>query len=490
MKKLILSVLAFAIALAAGEGAYAQDKTRQEKLTEHVYYFASDSLHGRKAGTPDADKAAQYIVYEFEKAGLKPYFADGWYDPFSASPYPGEYKNVVGLIEGSDPALKNEYIVLGAHYDHLGIKKGKIYNGADDNASGTAALIEVARVLSENRSKLGRSVIIAAFDAEEIGLFGSSHLASLLDKEETRVVMMMSIDMVGWLKTSGALKLEGVGTVRDGRKVFDEQASRISLVIDPKKFERSVFTATDTEGFARNGVPTLAVTTGLKSPYHKPEDDADLIDYEGLDKVTGYIADVTEVFSTEEGYLGTGRVAPKHRQEKDFNVKAGVLAGYNSTAFMFTEAAFNGKSILGYQAGAEVKFNMKNLGLQVQALYGRYNAYYPDRNDLFASALKYHQNQLTVPVNIVLQTRQSQTGSLYLGGGVHYLHVFDHSWTGVDGLFVPKTDQWGYNICLGMRLAGIVLEAQTLYSMGSIFEGTDVPGIQRVTSSLNLKYLF
>ena len=83
---------------------------------------------------------------------------------------------MVGVIEGSDPELKNEYIVLGAHYDHLGVRNGKVYNGADDNASGSAALIEVARELFSKRDSLRRSVIIAAFDAEELGLWGVQSL--------------------------------------------------------------------------------------------------------------------------------------------------------------------------------------------------------------------------------------------------------------------------------------------------------------------------
>ena len=99
--------------------------------------------------------------------------------PFNANGT--DYKNVVAVIEGSDPVLKDQYIVLGAHYDHLGVKKGQIYNGADDNASGSAAIIEIARALEPQRGSLKRSVVIAAFDAEELGLYGSNHLAARLD---------------------------------------------------------------------------------------------------------------------------------------------------------------------------------------------------------------------------------------------------------------------------------------------------------------------
>ena len=138
MKKLAICILPALMAVSIS--SFAQ--TRQERLTEHVYYFAADSLNGRAAGSEDAAKAAAYIVKEFESIGLKPFY-DDWYMPFTTKGV--NYKNVVAVIEGSDPVLKDQYIVLGAHYDHLGIKKGQIYNGADDNASGTAAVTEVAR---------------------------------------------------------------------------------------------------------------------------------------------------------------------------------------------------------------------------------------------------------------------------------------------------------------------------------------------------------
>ena len=146
-----LSICLLAAFMASTATTYSQ--TRQEKLTNHVYYFAADSLKGRAAGSEDAAKAAAYIVREFESIGLKPLYED-WYMPFSQKG--GNYKNVVAVIEGCDPALKDQYIVLGAHYDHLGIKKGEIYNGADDNASGTAAVIEIARALYPQRESLRR----------------------------------------------------------------------------------------------------------------------------------------------------------------------------------------------------------------------------------------------------------------------------------------------------------------------------------------------
>ena len=139
---------------------------QQERLTKHVYFLASDSLQGRGAGTIDADKAARYIVQQFEEIGVEPYFKEGFYQPFEKYGT-NTYKNIVGVIPGNDPVLKDDYIIIGAHYDHLGIRDNKIYNGADDNASGTATIIEMARILKSQQNSLKRSVIVVAFDAEE-----------------------------------------------------------------------------------------------------------------------------------------------------------------------------------------------------------------------------------------------------------------------------------------------------------------------------------
>lgn len=95
-------------------------QTQQDRLTQHVYYLASDSLRGRQAGSEDAAKAAAYIVGQYEEIGVKPFYEGGYYQPFKK--FDNEYKNVVAWIPGNDPMLKDEYIVIGAHYDHLGVR--------------------------------------------------------------------------------------------------------------------------------------------------------------------------------------------------------------------------------------------------------------------------------------------------------------------------------------------------------------------------------
>lgn len=508
----ILSAVLLALNLTS---LYAQtDTTRLARLRDHVYYLAADSLRGRKAGSPDAAKAAEYIVHEYESAGVKPLFREGWYDTFTLPGSSGvTFKNVVGLIEGSDPALKSEVIVLGAHYDHLGVKNDRIYNGADDNASGSAAVIEIARALSGTQTR--RSIIIAAFDAEEIGLHGSTHLAQRLDTLGFQVKLMMSVDMVGWLKAGKALQLTGVATIKDGRKILASQAGKTTIRIDARNFERSVFTATDTEGFARKGIPTLAVTTGTKSPYHKPEDDAELIDYEGLDQVTEYLSGLTEEMADRDYFNASGRLAPKHKAVSNYGINFAVVAGYSRNSLIFPDAAFDSKERLAWNAGIEAQLSLGYFGVVTQVLYDRFNALYPDVDDLFGSSHRFRMDEICVPLSLVIQTPRSATASAYLGGGAYYARMLSwgwdghkySSWTIYPGGFIqegeipsnplipthgfkPVSNQWGLIYTVGVRVANIQVGFLYLWQKGQLFKGSGAPEARRNSAMFQLKYIF
>lgn len=441
MNKLSFLILAVAVAVSATVSA----QTRQERLTKHVYYFAADSLNGRAAGSEDAAKAARYIVNEYESMGLKPLF-DDWYMPFTKNGK--DYKNVVAVIEGNDPDLKNQYIVVGAHYDHLGIKNGNVYNGADDNASGSASVMEIARALRSARNSLKRSVVIAAFDAEELGLFGSSALAAkMIDEEGMDVRLMMSVDMVGWYKASNSLTLMGVATIKDGRKIL--QSEKINLKL--KNFEWSPVTATDTEGFAKRHVPTLAVSTGLKSPYHKPEDDADLIDYEGLDKVTDYLTNLTLDVAQDANFASSGKIARKHSGVRPA-FEAGVYAGLGSSWLEFPNAAFNGKSGFSYGGGLSTQLNFgqsRRFGIKAEAMFTRESLYFPDESNLYESSLKYKGNRLTIPVELVYQGGGSNAA--YFGVGGFYSRRFKPT-LATDQTVMPEDFGLAYEF--GLKIGG------------------------------------
>ena len=171
----------------------------EASIKESIDYLASDELKGRKFGTPGIEKAAKYIQQKFKEANLKPYFTT-FQDSFSHKGKDGY--NMVGFKEGSDPKLKNEIIVLGAHYDHIGVLKGEqvvngdsIANGANDNAAGTASILELAKYFSAEETK--RSLLFVLFSAEEEGLVGSKHLAQKLAKQNAPIYLMLNFEMIG-----------------------------------------------------------------------------------------------------------------------------------------------------------------------------------------------------------------------------------------------------------------------------------------------------
>lgn len=467
-------------------------QTRQQRLRQHLYYLASDSLEGRLAGSEGGAKARQYVLNQYKEIGLKPYSGDGLFTFKPAKAMTsvmmgkGDLKNIIMMIPGNDPQLKNEYIVLGAHYDHVGVKGGKVYNGADDNASGSTALIEIARELYAHRSELKRSIIIAAFDAEEEGLFGSKAMVTMLDTNIDKVKVMMSIDMVGWLSANDALIIEGSSTLSGGKeamvKLADEQGMRLKL----KGFEHSIMTATDTEPFAKQGQrPTLAVTTGLKSPYHKPEDDADLIDYEGLDRICTYISELTLRWATDQTPLEpSGKVAPKHRiQLRPFEI--GPVVGFGSAGFRYPGSAFYGKTGLEGHIGIDSRFNFKKLSLQTEALFNIARMPKPNLdgttvNDIFDDYTKENHSSVFVPVSLLWNVTPS--GDLYLGAGANLRFLLNHT-------DIYNANLWGVHWTLGFRMGQIGFSAMVLHQLTPYYKDASKPKVTSIQSWFTISYM-
>lgn len=486
MRNLTIILRSAVCAFVAISAISASAQDRQQRLSDHVYYLASDTLQGRKAGTEFSRKAASYLISNYEEIGLKPFFKE-WTMPFSKDG--GQFANVVGVIEGNDPQLKDEYIVLGAHFDHLGVKKDQVYNGADDNASGSAALIEIARELYKNRENLKRSVIIAGFDAEELGLFGSTALADSLKKHGKNVKLMMSIDMVGWYSVSGKLQLEGTSTIKDGKTLIESEASKVGIVVDPVNFETSVMTATDTQGFALQKIPTLAVSTGLKSPYHKPEDDAELIDYSGLDKVSEYITGLTETVASDPDFSASGKVARKHLGRYRL-LEAGVVAGLGSTNFDFPKSAITGKGAFSYHAGLQLNYNFaKHFSIVTQGLYESSAAHFPAEDDAFNTSYRYKQQAVTVPV--LFQMHGTDIANYNFGIGPYYTHLLKDNGAQIPLTNVPPIEQNQFGICysFGFRVANLVWNVDVRSQLNPFFT-TETPaaGLRRAT--LTLGYIF
>jgi len=469
----------------------ASAQTREQRLKNHVYYLASDSLHGRKAGSEDAAKVADYLIAEYSAMGLKPLFKDGWKQQFRHEESPcGYFTNIAGIIKGHDPVLKNEFIVLGAHYDHIGTKKdGTVFNGADDNASGTATLLELTRELLRDSLSFKRSIIIAAFDAEELGLYGSTALAKKMKDEGLidKVKLMVSIDMVGWLEKGGHLTLEGTGTIKDGKKFLTDIAKGKDIDLKFKKFEGSILTATDTESFALCQTPTLAVTTGLKSPYHKPGDDAELIDYQGMDKICDYLADVTRSAAQNDSFAGSGRVASKHSNRfRPFEM--GIAAGMGSSNLSFKNSGISTGKAFSYSAGITSKINFsKFFGLRVDARYEQAASLFPVEDDLYNSKGKYTQHSLCVPACMVLQIKRG-VFSAFVGFGGFYRHKFDSKYSDkVVTEYPTRNNQFGTAFTFGFGLGKWTLEWSRLNNF-SQFSGTGVKARMRTAEVSIVKW--
>lgn len=283
---------------------FLSNAQQKENLRKDVYALSSDAFEGRKVGTPGGKAAREYIIAQLDSLSL-----DYSIQEFSE----GMGKNVIALIEAGNPLFKDEYILIGAHYDHLGVRNGKIYNGADDNASGSAVLLQLARLFKANKDKLDRNIIFVWFDAEEIGLVGSEYYASypLCVNKREEIKLMINLDMVGWYK-NGSLKIAGVKMLKGWETIFNQTERNIH--IDVSDFEKSFFTDSDHSSFASKEIPAITMTTGTKSPYHKPEDDAELIDYDGMDKICDFVYGLTINASAYPDLGFSGDIAYKHRK--------------------------------------------------------------------------------------------------------------------------------------------------------------------------------
>jgi peptidase M28-like protein/PDZ domain-containing protein len=214
--------------------------------------------------------------------------------------------NVVGTIEGSDPKLKREFIVIGAHYDHLGHGgesnsrapgSNEVHHGADDNASGVAGLLELARIFSAEKAKLRRSIVFVAFSAEESGLIGSNYYVNNPVVPLTDSVAMVNLDMIGRLR-EGKLSVGGIGTSAEFRQLVE------SLNGEKRGFALQLsedgFGPSDHSSFYAKQIPVLFFYTGVHEDYHRPSDTADKINYEGEAKVVDFAAAIVRAVDSKD----------------------------------------------------------------------------------------------------------------------------------------------------------------------------------------------
>ncbi len=255
------------------------------ELGHHVEVLADDSFEGREAGSRGGQAAGGYLVQALEENSLRPAGVDGgFYQTFG----PG-YRNVLGMIPGSDPKLKHEFILLGAHYDHVGYgtprnsfgPTGHIHNGADDNASGMSGLLEVMQAFSLLAEPPRRSILFAFWDGEEKGMLGSKQWVSSPTVPLKNVVFSFNADMIGRLRDQH-VEVYGARTAQGLRQLVSRQNITFGLDLD---FIWDVKPNSDHYSFFEHEIPFLMLHTGLHDNYHRPSDDAELINREGMQTV-------------------------------------------------------------------------------------------------------------------------------------------------------------------------------------------------------------
>lgn len=296
-------LLGFLLVVFAGNAGLAQSEITARELGRHIGFLAADQRQGRFPGTKGSRQTVRYIEKQFKRSGIRP-LQTGYFQPFAATlrvrqgqpvPAPVPTGNVVGLLRGSDPILQNEYIVLGAHYDHLGLggpsskaadTTAAIHNGADDNASGVAALLEIGQKLAAHRSELRRSVILVAFGAEEQGLLGSKYFTEHPPVPLDSVRIMLNMDMLGRLNAEQQVYMGGAASFPGGEALMKALGPPLGLTPIVNAYSVG---GSDHVSFFRKNIPVLGLHTGGHPEYHTPADDAALINLPGEARVAEYI---------------------------------------------------------------------------------------------------------------------------------------------------------------------------------------------------------
>ena len=267
------------------------------RMKSDVMTLTSDTFLGREVGSPGEKGAAIEIARQFEAAELVLMYPADRGQSFSYAISERDTlhsQNVVAIVEGWDPKLKHEYIVVGAHYDHLGHMvtnidskdSVQIFRGADDNASGVAVMLELARLVNMESINFRRSVIFVAFGGEEIGMTGSWYFANLGFEYIDKVVMMVNLDMVG--RGADRSSVDAYTIVRNAQLTgILNDVSDMPMMISPNIAESDYFPS-DHRYFSMKGISTVLFTTGLHSDYHSVRDTQEKLNFNVMEDIVQY----------------------------------------------------------------------------------------------------------------------------------------------------------------------------------------------------------
>lgn len=311
-------------------------------MKEDVSVLANDSLGGRKTGSDYEKKAAKYIAKRFEGLKLKPKGVNGFYQEFTFKASKNPHQEAEFTSETSDSTRTGENViayldngaentvVIGAHYDHLGMGgEGSLYregpaihNGADDNASGVAMMLHLADTLSKQNAPKNNNYLFMAFSGEEEGLLGSNYFVKHPTIDTKKVTYMINMDMVGRLNKENTLAVYGLGTSPIFKEVVNKNAGVLNIIENESGVGPS-----DHTSFYLADIPVLHFFTGQHEDYHKPSDDIEKVNFEGMKVVSEYIFNIIKDLDSQ-GKLAFQKTKNESEVVPDFKVTLGVVPDY------------------------------------------------------------------------------------------------------------------------------------------------------------------
>ncbi|AZQ59763.1 M28 family peptidase [Maribacter sp. MJ134] len=320
-------------------GSCKKEILKTVSLEEDVAFLASDSLKGRETGTPEELIAADYIRTRMENIGLQPKGNAGTYfqtftfkpktDPHSEVQFVNGDStitgtNVIGYIDNK----ADKTVIIGAHYDHLGMGgEGSLYaegeaihNGADDNASGVGILLRLAQKLRDTLT--GSNYTFIAFSGEEMGLLGSNYFSKNPTIDFTKANYMINMDMVGRLRENKTLSISGTGTAPVWGQVLNATNPGFKLVLNASGVGPS-----DHTSFYLQNIPALHFFTGQHKDYHKPSDDSEKLNYEGMEMIGDYILEIIAELD-DASKLSFRTTKNESEDVPRFKVALGVMPDY------------------------------------------------------------------------------------------------------------------------------------------------------------------
>lgn len=294
--------------------SYSQEVTKlkvsSSELKEWVQYLASDEMRGRANGSKEMKSAAEWIVQKFEENGVKPVTPDSGMIrnySFVFRQQTTSERNVIGIINGTDPSLKDQYIVLSAHFDHIGIRKGlkpdSICNGADDNASGVCTLLGIAKTIRLSKMKPGRTIVLAAFSGEEAGMRGSRFFVSNPSVPLRNIYADLNFEMTGHSEYLGRNKYYMTGCLISNLDDIIGSYNRNTdfKLVDTISLANRLFYSSDNIAFSRisvsdgntTGIPSGTFATSAITDYlHNVNDEAELFDFDNMARLVSYFSNL------------------------------------------------------------------------------------------------------------------------------------------------------------------------------------------------------